>query len=206
MTALYPFTGGTASKHSYNFMNTAAYQITFNGGWTHSSTGSTPNGTNAYANTGILASSFGTDYMLNFYSRTNSSGAYSDLGTYNEIQSSTLEVLTSWFSTCYIDIPYVDQRQTFTNADSRGNYLFLNNSSNGYKVYLNSTQKLNLAHKNLAITNKNLIFSDWGYLASPRFSNRQLAFGGFGAGFTATDATNYYTAVQAFQTTLSRQV
>jgi hypothetical protein len=84
--------------------------------------------------------------------------------------------------------------------------LFLNNSSNGYKAYLNSTRKLNLAHKNIAITNKNLIFSDWGYLASPRFSNRQLAFGGFGSGFTATDATNYYTAVQAFQTTLSRQV
>jgi hypothetical protein len=56
------------------------------------------------------------------------------------------------------------------------------------------------------MTNKDLIFSDWGNLASPRYSNRQLAFGGFGSNFTATDAANYYTAVQAFQTTLSRQV
>ena len=77
LTALYPFAGGTSTKHSYNFMNTAQYQITFNGGWTHSSTGSLPNGTNAYANTGILASSFGSDYMLNFYSRTNTAGLLS---------------------------------------------------------------------------------------------------------------------------------
>ena len=207
MTALYPFAGGSSTKHSYNFINTAAYQLSFVGGWTHSSNGALPNGTNAYANTGILASSFGTDYMLNFYSRTNSSGLKSDLGVYNETNiNANLEVLTSLSSTCYIDIPHVGQRETFVNADSRGNYLFLNNSSNGYKAYLNSTQKLSVAHKNIAITNKNLIFSDWGYLASPRYSDRQLAFGGFGSNFTATDATNYYTAVQAFQTTLARNI
>jgi hypothetical protein len=55
MKALYPFVGGTASTHKYNFMDArdlnAAFRLTFNGGWTHSSTGALPNGTNAVSYT-----------------------------------------------------------------------------------------------------------------------------------------------------------
>lgn len=207
MTALYPFVGGTSTKHSYNFVNTAAYQLSFVGGWTHSSTGALPNGTNAYANTGILASSFGTDYMLNFYSRTDSDGLISDLGAYNETNATlAVEVLTKFLGSLYMDIPRANDRIQVTNSDSRGNYIFFNNSSNGRRAFRNSTSLINTTYLATPMTNKNLIFSDWGYLASGRFSNRQLAFGGFGSNFTATDAANYYTAVQAFQTTLSRNV
>jgi hypothetical protein len=38
------------------------------------------------------------------------------------------------------------------------------------------------------------------------FSNRQTAFASIGDGLTDTQASNFYTAVQAFQTTLSRNV
>lgn len=52
--AIYPFVGGTATKHKYNLCNPldtdAAFRLTFAGGWTHSATGALPNGTNAYAN------------------------------------------------------------------------------------------------------------------------------------------------------------
>ena len=55
MKAIYPFIGGTASLHKWNLKNPldtdAAFRLVFNGGWTHSSTGALPNGTNAYANT-----------------------------------------------------------------------------------------------------------------------------------------------------------
>lgn len=207
MKALYPFVGGTAAKHKYNFMNTAAYELSFVGGWTHSSTGSKPNGTNAYANTGILASSFGSNYMLNYYSRTNSAGLTSDLGAYNETNINiTVESLTSLAGSLYMDIPTSNDRIIVSNSDSRGNYIFFNNSSNGRRAFRNSTSLINTTYLATAMTNKNLIFSDWGYLASPRYSDRELAFGGFGSNFTATDAANYYTAIQAFQTTLSRQV
>jgi hypothetical protein len=37
-------------------------------------------------------------------------------------------------------------------------------------------------------------------------SNRECAFSSIGDGLTDTQASNFYTAVQAFQTTLSRQV
>jgi hypothetical protein len=38
------------------------------------------------------------------------------------------------------------------------------------------------------------------------FSNNRNAFTSIGDGLTDTEASNFYTAVQAFQTTLSRQV
>ena len=42
---------------------------------------------------------------------------------------------------------------------------------------------------------------------TPQFySSHQLAFAFLGDGLTDTDSANLYTAVQAFQTTLSRQV
>jgi hypothetical protein len=75
--AIYPFVGGTATTHKFNLINpadtNAAYRLTFTGGWTHSSTGALPNGTNAYANTYLDTQN---DLSLNsghfsFYSRTN---------------------------------------------------------------------------------------------------------------------------------------
>ncbi len=59
--ALYPFVGGTATTHKFNFVNPldtdAAYRLQFFGGWTHNANGGLPNGTNAYANTFIILGS-----------------------------------------------------------------------------------------------------------------------------------------------------
>lgn len=55
--AIYPFVGGDATKHSYNLKNTAAYQITFNGSWTHDANGITAGGAAGdYATTGVVPS------------------------------------------------------------------------------------------------------------------------------------------------------
>ena len=55
MIYMYPMLGGNAAGHKFNALNpldtNGAYRLTFNGGWTHSSSGATPNGTNAYAQT-----------------------------------------------------------------------------------------------------------------------------------------------------------
>jgi hypothetical protein len=55
MLAMYPFIGGTAASHKFNGMNPVdtdgAYRLTFAGGWTHSASGATPNGTNGVAET-----------------------------------------------------------------------------------------------------------------------------------------------------------
>jgi hypothetical protein len=49
MVMMYPFIGGTAASHAIQAMSPGTYNLTFNGGWTQNLSGSTPNGTNAYA-------------------------------------------------------------------------------------------------------------------------------------------------------------
>jgi hypothetical protein len=38
------------------------------------------------------------------------------------------------------------------------------------------------------------------------FSNKQIAFASIGAGLTVTQASNFYTAINTFQTALSRNI
>jgi hypothetical protein len=85
MLYMYPFIGGTAGSNKFNALNpvdtNAGYRLTFNGGWTHSSSGATPNGVNAYANTFFTPNSASTLTIsggtLGFYSGTDSVGAFS---------------------------------------------------------------------------------------------------------------------------------
>lgn len=55
----HPFIGGDSTKHSYNAINTASYQITWSGTITHNSNGVTA-GTNANGSTGFNSGSFFT--------------------------------------------------------------------------------------------------------------------------------------------------
>jgi len=59
MKAIYPFVGGTATTHKWNLKDPrdldAAFRLVFNGGWTHSSTGATPNGTNGFTGVRIVS-------------------------------------------------------------------------------------------------------------------------------------------------------
>jgi hypothetical protein len=82
MIFMYPFLGSNAAGHKFNALNPvdtdAAYRLTFNGGWTQSSSGATPNGTNAWADTyfgpttlSSLTISAGT---MGFYCGNNTSG------------------------------------------------------------------------------------------------------------------------------------
>ena len=56
MRIMYPIVGGTATKHKYNFINTATYQLTYASGMTHSSSGMAGNGSTGYADTGFANS------------------------------------------------------------------------------------------------------------------------------------------------------
>jgi len=80
MKAIYPMVGGTATTHKFNLKNPldtdAAFRLVFNGGWTHSSNGALPNGTNGYANTFLSPSTSLTNNNthMSYYSRTNTQG------------------------------------------------------------------------------------------------------------------------------------
>ena len=214
--ALYPFVGGTAFAHKFNLKNPldtdAAFRIVFSGGWVHSSNGIQMNGTNTFGDTKLapithLAAP--ADIHVAYYSRTNGVGG-ADFGA----------ALNSSFTRGMWLMPRYTDNKLYTSI--LGNTSVINATS-----YNPSTGFLMIRRNNLTnvITSQNganttLTQNFLGYSGSTLtfgainlftgtrtlYSNRQLAFGSIGLGLSDTDAANYNTIVQTFQTTLGRNV
>lgn len=58
--AFYPVVGGIAASHAINANGNTSYDLTFAGGWTHSVSGMTSNGSNAYADTNVTPQDLGS--------------------------------------------------------------------------------------------------------------------------------------------------
>jgi hypothetical protein len=210
MKALYPMVGGTAGKHSYNFMNTAAYQITFNGGWTHSSTGALPSITNAYGDTGFNASSNMTlnSGHISYYSRNQGSLERIDFGVRESTKIFALYIYNSSTQVMFDGYDYSSHRIFGNDTTGVGHFVANIASSTSQKIFRNGTSLVtNTTAQTLTLPNYKFYLNarnDSG--TAVQFGNRECAFATIGDGLTDTQAANFYTAVQAFQTTLSRQV
>ena len=78
--------------------------------------------------------------------------------------------------------------------------------SGTFKGYKNNVTVVNRSQSGISLPNKNTYLA-CDFRASPtEFSTKECAFSSFGDGLTDTEAANFYTAVQRFQTTLGRQV
>jgi hypothetical protein len=215
LKAIYPFVGGTASTHKFNLKNpvdtNAAFRLVFSGGWTHSANGALPNGTNAYADTFYVPSAEcdSLQNSMSFYSRTQS-----NLGSPYEIFSADnlghqtrpygLLVRFNTNQSFYANGAY---NLFVANSDSRGFFQAFTDLTNQI-LFKNSLQTLSIAIPNNLISGFSLyIGASNGAGTAGQFSNKQCAFASLGGSkLTTTEAANYYTAVQAFQTTLNRQV
>lgn len=220
MKAVYPFVGGTASTHKWNLKDPrdldAAFRLVFNGGWTHSTNGATPNGTNGYADTKLVPSSVLTldSNHISFYSRTNLNSGI-DMGVQSDDVLGRSLYLTSKSSGNFTSsITSLDaNRVIVSNSDSTGFYVASRTSNTSLKSYKNSI--LQGTNTTAGISSQANAIVSIGCLAyKPNaqpttfiaYSNRQTAFSTIGDGLTDTEAANLYTRVQAFQTALSRQV
>ena len=212
MKAIYPMVGGTATTHKFNLKNPAdtdaAFRLSFVGGWTHSANGALPNGTNAYANTFYNCSTQSTvsNACFGAYSRTNSItgsqvyGAFTSVNfvrMFNNLSGGNIQIAANPGVIAYT--PNVSTGFFFSRRESSIlNQSYRNGNSIG--TTLISTTNLPGFSFLLGALNNN------GPAAN--FSTHQLAFvvlGGNGT-ITNTEAAALYTSIQAFQTTLSRQV
>lgn len=220
MKAIYPFIGGTATTHKFNLKDPRdldiAFRLSFVGGWTHSANGALPNGTNGYADTffnPVTQSIAQNNFFLSAYSRTNSNA-----GNPYEIGN-----CDSWFSgvkftgliTRYSNNNrYISIADAYTTsnaeANSRAFYCGGTNGSSNQRLYKNGVSVLSGTSQQLGFSNCNIFISAVNSLltipSTAGYSNKELAFVSLSDGLSATEAANYYTVVQAFQTTLSRQV
>ena len=207
--AIYPFVGGTSGKHSFNFINTLTFQLTFMGGWTHNSTGATPAAT-AYAITGIIPSTnlLKDDNHLSMYTGI-TSNAGSDIGAYT-LATSPTRILELDTRTSGLFRYFGNDATTLSvaTADNKGWSLGTRTGSttktiykNGVSVATNSVASVGLPLVGIYLGTRNI-----DGVASVPSSVARHQFDSIGSGLTAGDASTLYTLIQAMQTSLSRQV
>jgi hypothetical protein len=206
MKAIYPMVGASAAACAQN-LKSPSFTGSFSPGWTFASTGVKGNGTSSYFDT-----TFNPSTQI-------ATAANFTLGGYQRIQQLREEILFG--NSVGLATPRLEQyaRQSTggyflniggnfisaTNADARGFYLGKSNSlgtmSEGYKngsLFMSGLSVPNMKNANMWLGGIS------GYSA---FSSNEFAFAFLGDGqLSALDNTNFYNSVQAFQTTLSRQV
>jgi hypothetical protein len=214
--AIYPFIGGTAATHKFNLKDPrdldAAFRLTFFGGWTHSATGAQPNGTNGYADTFYNPSVDMTlnDGSLSFYSRTEiaksfDTGLCANYGGYVIQCSPNINGFGLGFLSC---IGGSDPSSiNVANPDARGFYIASRTSSTSLKAYKNaSISGTNTNAGPHTLPNGDLWIAANQATGGVNFSILECAFASVGDGLTDSEVSSYYTAVQALQTALNREV
>ena len=199
-----------AAQFKYNLVNPvdsdAAFRLVFNGGWTHSSNGATPNGTNGYADTKCNISNANSGH-LSFYSRTNSVFTSCSMGAVSGSNNSQSALfLTYAANQTYLRINSLGNTAPITTANSLGYFIANRISSTGTRNFVQSS----IIAQTDASVGVQLVNNYIGALnasgSALSYDNKQVAFASIGDGLTDTEAANLYTRVQAYQTALSRQV
>ena len=206
MKAIYPMVGASAAACSRN-LKADDFNGTFSSGWTFASTGVTGNGTSDYMNTNLLPSTQLTlnSSHLSFYSRTLSNGVEVEMGNDDGANGSIIEIRTAGIS--YYRINSGGTYISYTDSDSRAFYMANRTASNVINGWRNSTKVATGTVSSSALPTINIFLGAWNNNGVPSFyTTKECAFASIGDGLTDTQASNFYTAVQAFQTTLSRNV
>jgi hypothetical protein len=215
MNALYPMVGGSATTHKYNLKDPrdldAAFRLSFNGGWTHSSNGIQGNNSNTYANT--FFSSLNNDSSFWLYSRTNLlNTSQIDMGVFSGVNpSSSNNGIAISFSDgktyLYENIAATTGTISYTSTSSLGLFGANRTTSALSNGWHNGVKKItNTGSSGVGTT---IPIYVGGYNADGVLyyvSSKEFAFAAVGNGLTDTEAANFYTIVQAYQTTLGRQV
>lgn len=211
--ALYPYVGGTATTHKYNLKDpvdtNGAFRQQFVGGWIHSTTGIRGNGMNAYANSFLNPSVNLTQHNnhIGYYGRTNYIGG----GFQTDIGCNTNGFFGEWYDLTDTGAPSQRFRtglnDVISPGEGRGFIIGSITANNSRSIYKNGTLQGN---NSMTITqpmpNADLYIGAINYAPLIYFSYREYALVTIGDGLNATEVANYNTAVQTFQTTLSRQV
>lgn len=208
-----------SSQFKYNLVNPvdsdAAFRLVFNGGWTHSSNGATPNGTNGYADTKLVPSSVLTlnSTHLSFYSRTSGIvNGQRDIGVFVNGSDPCMSLGTNTGVQLSDSYNFITNRISASIANALG---FVNGSrisSTSHKLFKSGAQigATDTFANVITLPNRNVYLGAVNTTPDPTlvsgYSTKQNAFTSIGDGLTDTEAANLYTRVQAFQTSLSRQV
>jgi len=204
MKAVYPLVGGTAFTHKWNLKDprdlNEAFRLVFAGTLTHNANGITGS-TDGYAVTYVNANTHlvAANNHISNYCSTDTNGSIVDMGSANLALFQRFSNTARSYNTT-ADIINV------ANTTSLGFYVSTRTSTTSHKLYKNAS----VLGSSTALTTASLTSSVIGLLNPQDFgsyySNRRYGWFSIGEGLNDTEEANLYTAVQAYQTILGRQI
>jgi hypothetical protein len=196
----------------------------------HSSTGAKPNGSTGYADTFLSPLTHLTLFQshLSYYSRTSAlplgyqvfMGAYSRGSEINYTGNGNLSIAINGatgnlFCPQHSEISLTHAAYKLSTTDTLGFHLNTRTSSatNSLKFFKNGTL-LGQSSTNSGgeyLNDQSIYLGAYhtkyvGVNLPQQYTNRECSFSSIGDGLTDAEAANFYTAVQAYQTTLGRNV
>jgi hypothetical protein len=210
MKAIYPMVGGNLFSHKFNLKDPRdldnAYRLVFQGIVTHSVNGIQGDGINGFANTFLTPSvALGVfDIHISTYIRNDvANGNMVDIGSTSNDSEANFGVQGNtklWF-------PVLGKNEYPSATVPNGIGLFTASkiTTNITKGYRNGSLLVN-APQTDGVVSRSIYLMASNRGGSTLHSSRQIAFATIGLGLTDIEASQFYTAVQAFQTSLGRQV
>ncbi len=211
--AYYPFAGGTAFTHKFNFMNAKdtneAFRLSFLGGWTHTSTGGQPNGSTGYADTFFIPAT-------HFSGINNKS-----MGYYSRRTGNTRGLMGAYGSSCHdLLIPRFDDANDYSAlsynvttsvanlGDGQAFHIISKTTSGGIDRYRNKSKTFRAEPTGGTQSTVSIVLSAVRFLDTTiNYLSPSECAGAFIAdGLTEVQENLIYDSIQEFNTTLGRQI
>jgi len=212
MYAIYPMVGGTASTHKWNLKDPrnldAAYRISFNGTWTHSSSGADPDGSTAYGNTYVNSSTTLGNYDRHFsvyYTQSSASNGWEGLFNGSIVFGIQMQ------GALYNGIGHGLNTLAENNASNAGASGFFVGSVNGSgsnqgTIYKNGSSVFSVTPGSLTTSLNYYIGALNSSGSAALYNNRNIAFYTLGPKLTSDQARALNTIVEKFEDALGRGV
>lgn len=213
MLAVYPMVGGTSTSCSYNLKNTSTYQITWNGSITFTNNGVASNSADPanYGDTHFNPSinfTSATNLSMGVYTGTSYTTSYTgELG----VGDANNAINGNMIYACSANRFIVTEGTNYNIYSPVGELGFWSAVKDGTSVtgYRNANLLINATDSSTFLANGNIWVLGINNTNSPGYYNmsiRRNQFTYLGDALNSTEISNLYTAVQAYQTTLGRQV
>jgi hypothetical protein len=213
LIALYPMVGGLADTHKYNLIDIDTHIIDFYGGWSHSASGATANGTTSYGDTNFnpftaLVDSY--SFSLGYYGSVANPGGV-DMGVQDSprvktglfggnILSANIYIFDCWDESL--------GRVLASSTDASGFWVGSRTTNNNQTIY-DSGSSVGTNGNTVTVVPPSFnyfIGASNKATTTEYFSTQNFRLAFFGNGLTSTDVSNFNTLVTTFQTTLSRNI
>lgn len=196
----------TLTGFSYNLINTAAFQVTWQNAPTAAQNGITGNGTNQYGETGIIVNSELTqnNTSLTASSSNGASATVFAISGRNSVNQA-LGLASTSAGNDLTSIMYGNTGRLDASVGTTGVQTGTRSAANDHKIYLNGSQVATQATSSGTFPTVELFLMCLNDNGSPNFfDDRTFNFFFIGEALTANEAKDLYDAIITYNTSLGR--